>query len=318
MATVLVLLVGVLATIAISHYYFRRTVSKRLSIYLILRNRVLAGIDDNVRQQLKFYFGNEQVTELFQIEFIVANDGERAVSSCIEPLSLRLPTAVKLLDSSILHRNPTDLRVQTDVEVGTTGRTVLKWKFPLLNKGEFFLVKLLLNADFGRKQLRFHILADDLPRTIESNWLPPQATRSEGGGVEWTAVTAGTVFLAFAAGLAYCLYAYAMSRPWMLPFPWGNFRPSWIETPALALSCFGFMLTAFLGGLFIFGLGLEGFFRRHPKFPLPSELRSSGYRLMSSRIAADAAKIVESDELSVATATELKQPLQASLHPTDV
>lgn len=299
METLIVLVIGVIATVAVSHYYFRRTVSKRISVYLTLRNSVLAGIDAGVRDQLKFHFGKEEVTELYQLGFIVANDGERAVSNCIEPLSLRLPGHVKLLDTSVIHRNPKDLSVRAGQEVSQAGRVTLKWAFPLLNKGDFFVVKLLLSGTIEEKQLLFHILADDLPRTLSSTWLPPAATENTRGRVEWVGVISGAVLLTIAAACTYCGYLLTLTQPQLFPYPWSTFTPSWTSTPAVLVGAVGVFFLIILGCVLFVGMGFEGVFRRHPKFPLPPELRGAGYRLVSERLAADATELAVLEETTL-------------------
>jgi hypothetical protein len=148
-----------------------------LGVYELLNTLIFAGIDPEVRKQLHFSFRDHKVQDLQQVHFLVANDGERAISSIIEPLTLVLPRGVKLLDGSILHRHPKAL----DVYINTDERrNALEFRCPLLSKGEFFVVKLLLDGKIPRDQLQFRVLADDLPRTLKLQWLPPRQFGTSG------------------------------------------------------------------------------------------------------------------------------------------
>jgi Tfp pilus assembly protein PilN len=106
------IIIGVVATVVVGRYYFNRTVNKRLTPYLTLSTQIFAGIEETVRQELKFTFRGTEVSDLHQLEFLIANDGERAVSSPIEPLTLELPKEVQVLDASILHRHPSSLKAE--------------------------------------------------------------------------------------------------------------------------------------------------------------------------------------------------------------
>jgi len=110
METALGVLVGALATILASRYYFLRSVNKSLGVYGLLDSLVFAGIEPEMRKQLHFQFREKDVQELQQLVFLVANDGERAISGVIEPLTLTIPPGTELLDASILHRQPEALQ----------------------------------------------------------------------------------------------------------------------------------------------------------------------------------------------------------------
>lgn len=85
------LIVGVLVTIWVSRYYFRRTVDKALTPYIQFASSLFDGVDPAVRESLKISYKGTAVTELLEIQFLVANTGERAIRDVIAPLSVSVP-----------------------------------------------------------------------------------------------------------------------------------------------------------------------------------------------------------------------------------
>lgn len=306
METLLGIVIGIAATVVVSHYYFRRSMNKRLSIYALMSNRVFSGIDASVRSHLKFLFHDEEISELQQIELIVANDGDRAISNCIQPLRFQLPESIKILDASILHKSPNELDVSMIRGSSEAIGHFLEFDFPLLNKGDFFLVKLLLDGKLPIREMQFQVQADDLPRTIKPEWLPDGATSTSKRKVEWAGVIAGSVLLVPCAVMAFLALAHFETTPGSFPWPWETFKYSWPSTVLLVVSALVSPLIGLVGVILFFGIGFEGFFKRNPKFPLPEELRGRGYALFAQRLA-DFDDIIEDRE---AAKTKGKEPIQ--------
>jgi hypothetical protein len=279
MSTVLGIVIGVVATIIVGHYYFKRTTNKSIAVYLTLNSRIFAGIESSVREQLKFYFHDSEVRDLSQIEFIIANDGERAIRDCIEPLSLQMPVGVEILDASILYRKPEQLIADVEQNISTIGVAQLRFRFPLLNQGDFFLVKLLLNGSLKRDDLEFHILADDLPRAIKAKRLPAQSTTTAKPRVEWSGVVVGGILVLLGLSQAYAMYLLYRASPQFFPLPWASFKPSALAILVLIVWSVGIIGTLGLGTALFALAGFDEFFQRHPRFPLPSELRHHHHRI---------------------------------------
>jgi hypothetical protein len=161
------LLIGVLATVLVSRYYFRRTVDKGLTPYLQFISSLFEGVDPSVRESLKIAYKGTAVTELLEVQFLIANTGERSIRDVIAPLSLDIPNGCALLDASILHISPEGREVKI-----TQTATAVSFVFPLLNANDFFIAKLLLQGRAKTKDFKFRITADDLPPTIPLVPLP--------------------------------------------------------------------------------------------------------------------------------------------------
>ena len=274
--TVVGILISALVTVLASRYYFRRSIKKSLGVYGILHSRVFSGITADVRKQLHFRFGDVDVQELQQTVLLIANDGERSIRDVIEPLTLDLPPEVELLDASILHRHPGELDVSVKGSPKELGSPNVVVRFPLLNKGDFFVVKLLLSGILPSKKLVFRILADDLPRSLEPMSLNPAMLIGTERKVEWGLLAGSAVVLLFPAWLVYSSYLLWLSRPRMFPYPWASYQFSLQSLMLLIPGGLLFLLFSLIG-LMMFAAALFG--GEFPpsqgrKFPLPSELKA--------------------------------------------
>jgi hypothetical protein len=277
MGTLIGIIIGIAATILVARYYFRRSINKRISVFVTQSNRIFAGIEQEVRKQLAFHYKGKEINELQQINLIVANDGDRAIRDCIEPLTLRLKKSTTILDATVLHREPPDLQIKI-AQDRDDNMPIVRCEFPLLNAGEFFMLKLLLDGYIKRSDIECHILVDDLPRSFSAKLLPRSAVTEPKRKIEWIGVIMGLSFLVVVASFSLILWNYRTLKPSIWPYPWAGFQPSWIETPALTIAAFGLMFMMLIGLVSLIGMGFEDLFSRHPRFPLPEELRGRSYR----------------------------------------
>jgi hypothetical protein len=252
-----------------------RSVSKRLGIYMLLDSLVFSGIDADVKGRLNFIFQDKPVEDLQQLIFLIANSGERAISNVIEPLAFTLPSSAEVLDISILHRSPADLATTIGQSRVDTGGTKVELISPLMNKGDFFVVKLLLSGRLETRGLRFSILADDIPRTLRPERLPPDAVMDKKYRVEWGLI-AVSIFLLLVPVWSWCILKQVYKfQPGFLPYPWSTFVASLESVFVLIFGGIFLFLTTFTGlGMFLAAL-FNGQFppRRGPRFPLPKEMQ---------------------------------------------
>lgn len=227
--------IGAVITVLASRYYFRRSISKQLSVYRLLNSFVFDGITPDVRTQLQFRFQNRQVDELQQVLFLVANTGERAIRDVIECLTLAVPDTVEILDASVVYRQPERLAVDVLVDLRPPpGGNDIKLDFPLMNKGEFFVVKLLLSGRLDFSSLS--IFCDDLPRAITVEPLPPNAIREARYKFEWVPAAIGLAFCVLAAWSCYSAYLVHTVRPDLFrPNSISEGRVPRVSAPSLSL-----------------------------------------------------------------------------------
>lgn len=271
MGTAIGVLIGIIATVLVSRYYFRRSTKKELSPYRLLESQIFAGIEPQVRRRLRFTFEDQEVEELSHLGLLIANTGERAISGFLEPPSITLPAGAKVLDATLEHRYPETLEASVIVDGDVASGQRVSFRLPLLNKGEYFVVRLLISGDVSLGKLRLRLLADDLPREIRFTFLPYYATRTRRAGVEWGAIGGGASLLALAFCSGYVLRLLHGYRPSLFLLPWSTFEPSF-ESIAAHVAVAITLLLGVLGAVVSIGAGLSEAFSRGPRFPLPDHI----------------------------------------------
>jgi hypothetical protein len=281
-------MIGIVGTVLVSRYYFQRSTKKEISSFSLLASQVFAGIEPQVRRRLRFTFHDEEVRELSQLGFLIANTGERAISGFIEPPTIELPKDAKVLDASIEHRSPKDLRASLRVSGEPVIGQSIVCEIPLLNRGEYFVVRLLISGGVTFRELEVRLLADDLPRVIKFQALPYEATRERKSGVEWGAFAAGAIICGVAFCIGYSLWLLHLRQADLFALPWSTFKPS-LEAFAVNVSVILLLLLAVLGLGIGIGAGLGEAFSRAPRFPLPSHI-GRGQILMGAPFSMEAPK----------------------------
>jgi len=260
------LVVGGTISAFVTWFFFRKSVNKRLSAYIQFASPVLAGVDDpEVRKALEIRYRGTTIDDLLQLQFVVANEGQRAIRDLIEPLSLVLPKSAKLLEANILHTEPRGREVTIKSTELPDQKTRVEFHFKLLNKNEFFFVKMLINGELDHHNLRFHITVDDLPPTIRPKTQPFQRNQEEpttGAG----AILLGLLPLAVAIATVFGMMTLRNARPELFPGRDGFYWFSW-STLALLITIGGFIYWVTRTLQLIVARGVFG--RKH-RFHLPA------------------------------------------------
>jgi hypothetical protein len=210
------IIVGVIATIWVSNHYFRRSKRKSLTPYIQFSTSVFRGVDPTVRDALKIEYKEVPINDLFEIQFLIANTGERSIRDLISPLTLHVPEGSQILDASILHVHPKGREVSISVKGSET-----IFDFPLLNSDEFFITKILLEGEPKDKDFNFSISVDDLPPTLKPRFLPRDLVDTgEKRKFEIGLLVGGFVCLALGSSLAGLIYAQwpTISALWKIGF----------------------------------------------------------------------------------------------------
>lgn len=207
------LLIGISATIYVTKHYFNRTIEKSLTPFIDYSAHFLENIDQEVKKDLSIKYQNNEVDELTQMQFLIANNGERPIRDLIKPLELHIPEGAVILDSSILHVSPEGRDISISID---DSKKVVLMSFQLLNKDEFFIIKLLINGDLKSKDLKFTISVDDLPPVLPIESLPYNMIATEDEPEEssfeyWLFISG---IAALVAGLSPIYLAYQIDLNW--------------------------------------------------------------------------------------------------------
>lgn len=272
--------IGVAATIIASRHFYRRSVDKELTPFAQLQSNILSHIDKDVKSDLHIEYKGVNVDSLQQLQFLIANTGERSIRDVIRPLRLEFPEDVEIMDASILYISPKG----REVTLATSNpANSIEFNFPLLNKDEFFIFKLLLKGAPERKALKFSIVADDLPPELEIQRLTynqiEKENRSDNDEFELGLLVAGLALLAvsfFIGILAHYIQADTFPKIESEGFIWLN------NIPFITIaSVTGYILTwifALIGVMMAAGAIFGNFeFPKSKRFRLPNELAVAGY-----------------------------------------
>lgn len=164
---VLSLIIGGGISFWASRRYYKISIKKSLTPFMQLQSNILSHIDKDVRSDLNITYKEKKVENLQQLQFLIANTGERAIEPGPKPLTLCLPKDLAVLDISIVHRHPEGREVEY-----TTEDNEIKFEYDLLNKDDFFIVKLLINGTPKREDLIFKITTAELDPVLNIKRLP--------------------------------------------------------------------------------------------------------------------------------------------------
>lgn len=296
--SLLSLLVGIAATVLVSRYYFNRSTDKSLTPYLDFGSQLLSGIDPEVKKDLSIKYQDVEVADLLQIQYLVANTGEKPIRDIIRPLSLTIPDEGIILDASILHIHPEGRDVELYID---ENKRRVHFLFPILNKGDFFIVKLLIKGSPKENDIEFTISVDDLPPKLVIERLPRQriATKEakEEKQFEKGVFIAGAICIFLGASPIYLAYQidtvwFAFDIDSIIAF----FRQlTWLHLAKVASWITGLFM-GFIGiGMTILSLESVEFRKKH-KYLIPDGLtrpRSSIYSLRMERLEAMQEELAE-------------------------
>lgn len=272
------IIVGVIATIWVSNHYFRRSKKKSLTPYIQFSTSVFRGVDPSVRDSLKIEYKEVKINDLYEIQFLVANTGERAIRDIIHPLTLHVPEGSQILDASILHIHPEGREVSISVEGSDT-----IFGFPLLNSDDFFIAKILLEGEPKDKDFSFSIAVDDLPPILKPRFLPPDLLDTgEKRKFEIGLFIGGFVCLVIGSALAGLIYAQwpTISALWKAGFLI-TIKGNWLILVCAGIAALPALLLIVIGPMMTIGAFTNFSFPKKRRFPVPSDFIRRPFRLYS-------------------------------------
>lgn len=263
------LIIGVLATVWVSRYYFLRAVDKKLTAYVQFSSSLFDGVDSSVREALKISYKGTAVSDLLDIQFLVANTGERAIRDVICPLSVSIPKDCILLDASVLHVSPEGREVTI-----TQAAKAVSFLFPLLNTGEFFVTKLLLQGRARPKDFLFSITVDDLPPTLSPVPLPHDLIDTgKKRGFEGELLVLGAILLLLGASFAGVIFGHSttLQECWTRGVV-TSFPQHWILLLSVLVTAIPAILLLVIGPMVMVGAFTNFSFPKRKRFRVPEDI----------------------------------------------
>ena len=267
-------ILGIATTLFVARYYYKRSIYKRLNIYVHFSTSILDGIDSSTRSDINVSYRGTTIDDLFQLQFFVANEGNRPIRDLLEPLSLRLPDRVRVLDASIIYVNPSGRKISINRDLAENSSNLIIFDIPLLNAGDFFLTKILLKDAINARDLQFNIAVDDLPPIIKPQPLPFHGIRKS-----WHSPT--FTWFSIAVGLLYLLIALSLVKIILMTLINYSIQFTAFNLIVLLLTGLGVITTLLKAWEHFVTFGLSHFFNK-PLFDLPETITSWQWEIMQS------------------------------------
>ena len=289
MAAVLGIILGVVATVGVGRYYFEKSRRTELSVYVHHISRIFRGVDDDLRRSLNVSFNAKPVSDLVDIRLLVANDGSTPIRDYLEPLRIAIPAGTHLLDAALLHAHPAGRDVEV-LEVEGSGGTAVECRFPLLNPGDFFLFRMLLDGPAGPIDLPLSITAENLPPMLRPRF--GSYSTADRRSSPWGALAALAAFWNIAGALWWLIKRLHDLSPNFIPWVDARLNATLADFAAVVIVTLIASLLTMIGFGFAGASILGGSLPRERVFPLPRHPRARGhprfndYRLMDGEFEA--------------------------------
>lgn len=285
------LFTGILVTYFVAKYYFKKgQKEKALTPYLQFYSRLFQKIDPELKESLILEYKGRPIENISQAQFVIANTGDFAIRDIIEPLKLTLPKEKLIFSANLIHIEPRGRKIDCRIDEEENSNSIIL-DIPLLNKGEFFVLKILYQdyeieeaeeeqTEKKKKKAsnyQFSITADDLPPNLEIQRLPfSYFEREKNKAYDWAGFWVAVIFGALSTIIFGVLYSFKTSsnNKYLL-----NFEVFFNSATFNVYNIFILLLAII--GLLIFIIAIIGAVAaiseitpdKKPKFTVPSELR---------------------------------------------
>lgn len=237
---------GGFISFCVSRFYYKKSIKKKqISCFVDFLSEILTDIAPDIKQKLVVDYAGQKVESLYQVQFIIANDGDYSIKDIIKPLTLKIPDKAVVLDANILSIEPGGRQVNLEVIQNNNGFEV-EFNFPLLNSGEYFIAKLLIKGNIPRQMgtkegiekrflspqffeflpydpFIFTITADELPPEIISKRLPSDYIETSHTGIDKSIFVCIAIIGTMASTLGYLLYSLKNLQPDLFLFSISSF-----------------------------------------------------------------------------------------------
>lgn len=284
------MIIGAIASFLASRHFFKKGVKEKLIVpYVQFTSKLFSEIDPELKNNLIVKYKGHKVENITQAQFLIANSGDVAIRDIIEPLKLTLPKENKIFSVNIIHIEPEGREVSFKI-VETDTSNIVKFDIPLLNRGDFFVIKIVAQDTLPDQTeqeksknsekdhlFKFSVTADDLPPKLEISHLPySYYEKEEDDKYNW-----GAVGVAFFSGIITTFFlgtilALKSASKGLYLFSFKEFFSSsyfgFYSICILGLAIIS-LLTLLLTVLAVIGAILELTPDEKPKFKVPSKLK---------------------------------------------
>ena len=257
-------LVGIIVAILVSRHYYTRSVKHRLAVYSMPSSSIFYGVDPEIRSGLSIQFRGEPVKQLNVIEFLMANEGADAIRQSIEPLTFNMGDKCRIVDASVTYVQPEG----REIRVTVSSDHEFRCEFALLNRNEYFYVKVIADGEIDISGIRCTITSENLPPRIDIESAAAVNIGPDESSRDLIMLVPAALVLLIGAVLALPLVGLYEVHSAYFPFSWSRFHfVWWLTVPAFIVG----ILAAFfvIAGLVLAVVAVVGDIPRRPRFKGP-------------------------------------------------
>lgn len=291
------IIIGAIPSYLVSKHFFKKgEKEKSLTPYIQFSSKLFSELDHELKEDLVVNYKKQNVENLAQAQFVIANTGDIPIKDIIEPLRLILPPENKLFDISILHIQPEGRDIKYKI-IETGISNAIEFNIPLLNAGEYFVFKILTQDTLPKESIDeeidkvddkddfeedetpylFTITADELPPRLKISELPYSYYEYDTiMGYDWTAFWVGLSSLIIFTSIFGTLYSLKLQSQNLYLFNpssffrWDTF--TYYNIFVIVLGLIGIM--ALLATIVFIIMALTDIPRKpKPKFRIPNKFR---------------------------------------------
>lgn len=174
--TIISIVTGAIASYWSSRIFFRRGLTKKeITPYLHFSTKIFSGIEPNLKRNLEITYKGVKVTNLYQVQFLIANTGSKPIRDFIQPLSVEIDEGLDILDAEIIDVYPEGREIKFNQNKNRQNK--VDFIIPLLDCSEFFIIKFLLKDSEEiivkddkkslKESFRFSVSLDELPPILK-------------------------------------------------------------------------------------------------------------------------------------------------------
>lgn len=158
------LLIGAVIGLGVSHFYYRRSFIKSLTPYLMFQASPMSGAAQSVKQQLEVKFNGRLVSNLIEAQFLVVNDGVKAIRDLIEPLTLKWDVSLTILDAQLMSAKSSASVPPIDFLPQRQAPQSIQLPIALMNAGDWFILKVIADGPANAMaDWKWSVAVDELP-----------------------------------------------------------------------------------------------------------------------------------------------------------
>lgn len=176
---ILNIIIGVIISAVIGYYFYWKGIIKaKLSVNIEKAAGVFGEIDTNIKKNIDIFYNREKINHLINFEFLIKNRGNKCIKDLIDPLTLKVPDTLEIVELSIREIRPDGRKIEANVDRKNNSAV---FHFKILNPKESFKVSLFLKEKTNATSVKIdknylQSLVNEIDFFITSEDLPPKLT----------------------------------------------------------------------------------------------------------------------------------------------